>query len=332
MQPVSTLDDPLALGVEMAVSWDPPGEEGPHVWNLLVGPLREISTDTTPPVGMVFAGFDVEMTLIDIDKDARPLPVQSPIQWEVIGGQSNGVYDNVGAIDHPCGDFSNQLLGPQLFVGGSISGIACVVIPEEDLGHANTVIAAENRQRAYFGEAGTIVSAADAPAVEPVIEITDRDGDRAAPFAFDEAQTIDFAGRGDDVDSIWTVTFSAPEDITEFVIADGAESFNPELRDGVALAGIGVDVTLEAAGVAEKSLSPYVQIEIFGGASGVVYQSRALPNGCGPFTGQFFRGEEIRVGESSSGSMCMQVPVEDIGHPNTRVALTFFDGSRIFFG
>lgn len=141
-----TRDAPFAYGAAAAVQFDSFGDADGSIWNATIGApvditaavLAENQFNDAPADGVVFAGFTVELTLIEADKE--PLSPGFNISWEILGGASSAVHDE-GGFDG-CGvtpdDFDDY---SEVFAGGTLTGVVCVPIPTEDLTDPATQVA-----------------------------------------------------------------------------------------------------------------------------------------------------------------------------------------------
>ena len=75
-----------------------------------------------------------------------------------------------------------------------------------------------------------------------------------------------------------------------------------------------------------------MSFQIIGGATAAVYDETSFGFGCGVTANDFGEFDEVFIGGSLTGSVCIPIPTEDLTHPNTRVALKFVDDSRVYFG
>ena len=123
-----TRDAPFSYGTAAAVQFDSFGDADGSVWNATIG----------PPDGTLFAGFTVEMTLVEAGKE--PLAPAFNMSWEILGGVSSAVHDE-GGFDG-CGVSPNDFDGfSEVFVGGTLAGVVCIPIPVEDLVDPRTQVA-----------------------------------------------------------------------------------------------------------------------------------------------------------------------------------------------
>jgi len=150
----------FGFGVSVPVVWSAFGDADGSVWNTRVGVIRDVTVEVLaanqfndpPPDGVVFAGFDVEMTLVEAAKE--PLSPGFNFQWEILGGSSAGVYDASTMADlFGCGVSEGEFNDfAEVFVGGSLSGLVCLPLPVEDLGDPGTRVAMNfSGERITFG-------------------------------------------------------------------------------------------------------------------------------------------------------------------------------------
>jgi len=152
----------LAFDALVPVVFSSFGDADGSVWNVRVSAPRDVTAavlganqfNDAPPDGVVFAGFDVEMTLVEAGKE--PLSPGFNFSWEILGGASAAVYDlttipdvlGCGVTDGEFNDYA------EVFVGGSLAGLVCVPLPVEDLGAPGTRVAMNfsGGERTIFGQ------------------------------------------------------------------------------------------------------------------------------------------------------------------------------------
>ncbi len=338
-----TRDDPYTYDQLTTIEFDVFGDADGSRWNLLVTPISDVTDavigenqfNEPPPDGVVFAGFTAELTLVEASKE--PLSVGFNFSFEIIGGSTAAVYDQstIETESFGCGvtpdDFDEFA---EAYVGGTIDGLVCIPIPTEDLDDEGTQVALNfGGDRLYFGPDGSSPDPLPTPAPADPFPTGERVGTREEPFGFDDPSTVVFETFGDADDSEWLVQIGAISDIAEVVLA--SNQFNEPPPEGVAYAGFQADMTLLSAN--KEPLSPGFNFswEIIGGASAKAYGVATLDTnfiGCGVTDGDFDDFSEIFVNGTLSGLVCIPVPIEDLTHPNTRVAMNFTDGDRIHFG
>ncbi len=172
---------------------------------------------------------------------------------------------------------------------------------------------------------------------EPVAEETEPDpagsqgGTRDTPWAFGIPTAVTFETFGDADGSVWNVTIGAPEDVTATVSA--ANDFNDPPPDGVVFMGFPVSMTLIEAG--KVPLSPGFNFvwELLGGSTATVYDAWTMDDvlGCGVLPAELNGFSEVFVGGTLTGTVCVPLPAEDVGHPMTQVALNFSGSNRVIF-
>ncbi len=219
---------------------------------------------------------------------------------------------------------------------------ACVVV----LGGCVTVLAAgsdaPDASEATVDEAGppeTIDEADEAEAApgdeDDLLAPLDADdiGSRQDPLPYEEPIDLTWSTVGDADGSVWTTTIGRPRDITDAVLA--ANEFNDPPPEGVRFVGFEAKITLVEAEVEPLAPSFNFSWEILGGSTARVYNSTTIDTesfGCGVTPNDFDDFAEVFAGGTLSGTVCIPVPVEDLDHPDTRVALRFADGNRAIFG
>ena len=337
-----TRDNPFAIGTLTSVTWDTLGDADNSVWNTTVGEVRDITDEVLatnefndpPPDGVVFAGVDVEMTLVGAEK--VPLSQGFNFSWEIFGGDTNAVYDSttIETESFGCGVSPNELDSfDEVFIGGTIAGTICIPLPVSDLTDPETFVSMTLGDGVFFGPNGLSPAAQVTPQAEDPFEFTERTGARQSPFAFDAETPIEFQTIGDADGSVWTATISAPSDITALVASEN--QFNDPPADGAIFAGFEVSMTLVSSDVEPLSPAFNLDFEITGGATAAVYGELTLSGeglGCGVVGGEFDEFNEVVAGGTLTGTVCVPIPVEDLAHPNTRVAINFLEDSRVYFG
>lgn len=301
-------------------------------WNVTVSEIRDMTTEITAsneyndpaPDGILFVGFDVEMVLASAARE--PVSPALNIAWEVLGGETNSVYDE-STIDglYGCGYLESEFDGyAEVFVSGTLAGTVCIPVPAADFGHPDTRVSLKARDydRLVFDQVGITVTPAAVGSPGPVAASTELSTGVAVPVTVD--------GYGDADGSVWNTRVGDLRDITaQIVEADGYAS---PPRDGIVFAGFEADMTLAMANA--EPLAPGLSMtwEIHGGATAAVYQAFTMRNtpGCGPIDGEFGDGTEVFVGGSLSGTVCIPLPAEDLDHPNTRLAINFGDNRVVF--
>ncbi len=159
---IGTRDAPYPYSQSVDLPWDSFGDADGSVWATSIGPPRDITAEVlsenpfnnNPPDGVLFVGFDVELTLLEAQKE--PLAPGFNFSWEILGGATAAAYQvsTIETDSFGCGvapgsfdDFS------EVFVSGTLTGTVCIPIPEEDLNHPNTQVALHfiGDTRAIFG-------------------------------------------------------------------------------------------------------------------------------------------------------------------------------------
>lgn len=329
--PLST-SGPYAFDETVALDIESFGPVENATWNVAVSAPRDITAEVlnfndfndAPPDGVIFYGFDVDLTLAAAD--AEPVGGGFGYAWKVIGGATNSVYDS-SSIDglYGCGSVPNEFNEfTEVFVSGSVTGTVCIPLPAEDAAHPGTSVALDraNRQPVTFSADGGPGEAVPVGQPGPVTET-------ALEAAFDAptALTLDVSGPSDG--SIWNVTVGEPVDITELVLE---ESFNDPLPDGLVYAGFAVETTLAEATNQPLEVGDSITWEILGGATNTVYDSFTFSSlfGCGSFDGRFSDYIEVFVGGTESGLVCVVLPEEDLASPDTVVSINVLGDRSIF--
>jgi len=332
-----TRDQPFAYGNSVAVELDSFGDADGSVWNVTIGELRDITGavlaenqfNDPPPDDVVFSGFTVEMTLIQASK--QPLSPGFNFSWEILGGSSSVVHDEFGFDG--CGVSPDDFRGfAETFVAGTLTGLVCVPIPTEDLADAGTQVAIHHSgdTRTIFGIDGVVGQPIPVPDGFPGAPSVTNDGGgtRTEPFAYGDTVSVELDSFGDADGSIWDVTIGAPADITAAIL--GENQFNDPPRDGLVFAGFTVEVTLVEA--SKEPLAPGFNLswEILGGASSLVHDEFGF-NGCGVAPNEFDGFNEVLIGGTLTGTVCVPIPADDLGHAATQVAIHHSGDSRTIF-
>jgi len=236
----------------------------------------------------------------------------------------------------PTGDQPNRSTRRLLLIAG-----ACVVV----LGGCVTVLASSSdAPEQIVDEAAAVdtVDEADEPEPEPAPDQDDLlaplepdadIGSRQDPLPYDQAIDLTWSTVGDADGSVWTTTIGPPRDITDAVLA--ANEFNDPPPDGVRFVGFEAAMTLVDAEIEPLAPSFNLSWEILGGSTARVYNALTIDTesfGCGVTPNDFDDFAETFAGGTLTGTVCIPVPVEDLDHPDTRVAIRFADGSRAIFG
>ena len=330
-------DNPFAMGTPTTVEWD--GLDQLSVWNATIGEVRNITDDilaasdsaVAPPNGVVYAGFDVEMTLVS----ARNVPISQGFgfEWEIVGGSTDIVFteDTITTDDSGCGSFPAEWQNSsEVFIGGTLSGTVCIPLPVRDLEDPTTMVAIGLPDRFFFAPEGTSPEPIETPGPEAVFSDGEEAGTRQTPHQFDDPIPFEVSWPGESDRSDWTVTISAPRDIT--AEATIANPFTQPIPEGVVLAGFDVSLTLDSATEAPLPAGRTFFFDIVGGETAAVYESRTIRGlGCVPIDEAFSPFDEVPVGETVEGTICIPLPVEDLAHPNTQVSVRF-TLERVFFG
>ncbi len=159
-------------------------------------------------------------------------------------------------------------------------------------------------------------------------------GSRDEPLAYDRAVDVTWRTFGDADGSRWTTVIGPPRDITEAVLA--TNQFNDPPPDGVRFVGFDVSMTLVDAEAEPLSTGFSFSWELLGGSTARVYDFSTIETdsfGCGVVPDAFDDFDEVFTGGTLTGTVCVPLPVEDLGHPDTRVAMHFLaSDARAVFG
>ncbi|MEM7141359.1 MAG: hypothetical protein AAF548_10035 [Actinomycetota bacterium] len=153
-----------------------------------------------------------------------------------------------------------------------------------------------------------------------------------APLAYDAPATILLDTFGDADGSVWNVTVGAPRDVTNQILE--TDDFNEAPPDGVVFVGFPASVTLVSADVEPLTVGFDLGWELAGGATAEIYDRFSLETdlaGCGFYPGEWSTFVEVYPRGTAEGLVCIPVPVEDLGHPDTRVVLREGFDTRTYF-
>lgn len=158
-------------------------------------------------------------------------------------------------------------------------------------------------------------------------------GTREDPLPYDTESQLRFETFGDADGSVWMTTIGPPRDITAEVLAEN--QFNSAPPDGVLFVGFDASMTLLRSD--KEPLAPGFNFswELFGGETNAVYQLGTIDTesfGCGVVPGEFDNFSEVFADGTVSGTVCIPLPIEDLEHPDTMVAIHFIDDTRAVFG
>ncbi len=335
--PVAGRSNLLAMNTPTTVRLGDSGERS--VWNATIGEVRDITDDilafndsaVPPPDGVVYAGFDVEMTLVSADSVPRNPDPRST--WEIVGGSTNIVFteDAILTGRRGCGPFPAEWQSSsEVSIGGTLSGTVCIPLPIRDLNDPTTAVAIGFPDRVFFAPEGTSPEPIETPEPEAVFSDGEEAGTRQTPHQFDDPISLEINSSVSVDESVWTATVGAPTDIT--AEATLANPFNQPIPEGVVLAGFDVSFTLNSANEPSLSAGGNFFFNIVGGETAAVYESGTIRGlGCVPIDKAWSPLDEVPVGETVEGTICIPLPVEDLAHPNTQVSVRFAL-ERVYFG
>ena len=165
----------------------------------------------------MFAGFPVEFTLVAADK--VPLSVGFNVSFEIVGGESLGIYDQF-TIGNGCGvspDEFNE--SSEVLLGGTLSGVVCIPIPVEDLESVDTAVALNfGGDRQFFGVDGVVGVPAEVEADSDAG--TTGPGSIGDPLPYGVSADVTWTTFGDADGSVWATVVGSPLDITQDVLAE----------------------------------------------------------------------------------------------------------------
>lgn len=142
-----TRSAPFPYGKGTEVVFESYGDADGSVWSVIISRPSDITRlvqdenlfNDPPPEGFIFAGFDVELTLLSTDKE--PLSTGFNLTWEILGGSTNAVFGEYG-VSGSCGVTPNEFDSfTEVFVGGTLSGTVCMPLPIADLDAVGTQVA-----------------------------------------------------------------------------------------------------------------------------------------------------------------------------------------------
>lgn len=179
--------------------------------------------------------------------------------------------------------------------------------------------------RAGIGGVGT----EDVPGVpgDEALELPSTIGSSDAPLAIDSPVQVVFPVYASQRESVWNVQISGIKDMTAEVAATNPLNDPPD--DGMAFAGFDVEMTLVSADDAPREPGSRVDWEFMGGATGAVAANRGLD--CGVVRGEFNPLEEVAVGDTLSGSVCIPLAIEDLDSAQTEIVLDLALGGQLVF-
>lgn len=332
-----TREHPWALNTATEIVLDTLGDADGSIWSVTVGDLSDATErvvasnpfNEAPSEGVVFAVFDLDMTLLDADK--VPLSTGWNLSWEIFGGASNTVYDAFTIDDtFGCGVFSGGFSADtEAYPGGTLSGEVCIPLPVEDLDHPGTQLALSpsTGDRIMFAADGTPAELPRMPVLETGVNSGSGEGTRTAPNPYDTTFTFTLDSFGDADGSVWELTMSAPRDITASVLKENR--FNEDPSEGYVYAGFDVSLTLVEADIEPVSPGWDLTWEIHGGETLLAFDDGW--GGCGIAPDEVDLYIDVLVGGTVSGTACVPVPIEDLNSPSTQVAVNQSSGNRVFF-
>ena len=112
------------------------------------------------------------------------------------------------------------------------------------------------------------------------------------------------------------------------VVGNEFESFDEVLI----FAAFDLAMTLDGADVEPLALAFNVSFRIIGGATVAIYNETSFGFGCVVTANYDGESDEVFIGGTLTRSVYVPFPAEDLTHPNTRVALKFAVGSRVYLG
>ena len=330
----AAIDEPDGLWQQSTIGYDiaapiqlgaGSGDAAGSQWNIAVAVPRDVEAEIAEdnpfnnpsPDTVSYLGFDVEMTLAAAS--VEPLSAGG-VTWEIFGGASRRVYEVRTLALTGCGSWSQSFRNfEEAFLGGTISGVVCIPVPNEDVDHPDTAVSINlGGERTVFSATG---ETAEARQVEEGVGPAGI-GEGAALGTTIEAEWDTF----DEADgSRWSVTVTNWRDITSDVLDENP--FNEPPAAGQIMVGIDVETTLHEADT--QPLAPGINLdwEVLGGETRRVYtvQSFRSGAGCGVVPESIDRRAEVLVGGTLQGTFCMLIPESDYVNAETRIALNISD-------
>jgi|GEM_PF-2223000 len=325
------VDTALSYGIPVPVRFDTTGPQDQTIWNVTVSEPRNMTAAVEannlivgpPPDGFTYVGFTIEMTLASAP--VEPVAPQQVLLWEVHGGASAMLHNPLGVSVPGCGAVPNAFPSTtEVFVGGSLRGTVCLLLPVEDSRHPDTefLVASGDEQTLRFGVKGQAVDPA------PVGERGDAWNQTVAGFGSEVSVTLENSDGGDP--ATWNTLVSPARSFlsgTELALP-----LDKPLPEGFAFVGFDVTMTLAASTAEPVTVGLQPSWEIFGGSSNAVYRTSTVADGASCQADKpFDAGAEMFVGGAVEGVICLLVPIADIRHPDTRISLAH-GGSRTVFG
>ena len=116
----------------------------PSTWSTTITNWRDMTAEvlaqdtyaTPPGEGVIFVGFDVEITLIETQ--VEPLVSAYDFPWEILGARTNRVHTY---SIYDCGSTPNEFNEfVKTFAGETLSGTVCIPLPVSDFADPDTRI------------------------------------------------------------------------------------------------------------------------------------------------------------------------------------------------
>lgn len=330
----ATNDGTVGFDTRVPVTFRVTGDANGSVWNVVVSEPYDVTElvvassdyNEAPPEGVRFVGFDLEMTLAS--SPIEPLSTGAIVEWEILAGLATQAYSPGSIAEAPsCGTVPNEFNNfAPAFVGGTLSGLVCIpTMLSEDISETVVGIVLQvGDERVVFSRNGRTPDAAQITESLGITSATERGYDAPVPLELNGVFT-EAAG------STWNVSVGEPTDITDQVLAYNA--YNDDPPPEFAYAGFDVGLTLASADAVPINTLFAIEWEVIGGKTLRVYDIGTVEGvyGCGSIEDGLDSATDLFVGGTVSGQMCIPVPTQDLGHPDTRVAISVA-GERTVFG
>ncbi len=102
--------------------------------------------------------------------------------------------------------------------------------------------------------------------------------------------------------------------------------------DGVVFAVVDVQAELRRSEQLPVTTLESFDVQIFGGATSAIYAQTTLGQDCGDEVNTFDINAPTSEDDVVDGTVCIAIPDEDLGHPDTLIAVQFNLGEIAYFG
>ena len=154
-------------------------------------------------------------------------------------------------------------------------------------------------------------------------------GTQEAPFRIEAETTVVWQALGQANNSVWNTTVGALRDVTAETIA--RDPSNGPVPQGAVFVAFDVEMSLVDARSVPLSQDFNFAWEILGGETGGFYEAETLGDGfgCGTLENSFDPFDEVFLGGTVRGTVCIPIPREDFDSGESAVALGLRE--RVFF-